>query len=887
VLAFVAVITIGFTVVAGADLTSGTTVPTAATPVGTVSTGPFSSGQNINVVVPANTLFSPNTNINIVECEAPQGVVPTDPSACDGNTINGPTLKPAADGSINYQTKTQNLYPIFALPDPNLAETSGPKCDATDACVLYIGDDQLDFTQPHVWSQPFYVTPNATDSGANPGDGTAPAAATMPSPATSTVVASPATATADGADSSLITVTLLSSSNLPVAGKTVTLSQGSGHSTVVPAATPNVTDANGKATFTVTDSSAEPVTYTATDTTDPMTVTQTATVTFAAPVATDAHSSVVANPTSVATGASSPSTITVTLRDQAPNPEPLANKAVTLAGTGSATIVPAATPNLTNAAGVATFSVTDNVAESATFTATDATDGLVLSSKATVTFGTLVVSGTQSSVVAPSPAPTGLVGTSAVVTLKTSLGDPVAHKMVSLAASSTNATVGAPELTDANGKATFSLTDTQAESVTLTATDTTDSLVLGQKPVVSFEASAPSSATSTISPATATSPADGQTETLITVVIKDQFGNPQSAKTVQVTANPTGTVAVHPIAVGSSQPGVTDATGTAQFEATDTAAESVTFTATDVTDSFAIVGSTVITYSAGVGDPTQSTVTVSPANPPADGTTASTITVTVKDHFGNPVGAKTVTLAAEKGSSTITTINGVTGTNGQATFSATDATAEVVTYDATDVTDGVALSGHGVVTFGSPPAPPPVPADSSVVASPTTAPADGTTTATITVNLFDGDGDPVAGKVVTLAASGGSSKVTVVSGTSDTKGSATFAVSDSTAESVTYTATDTTDKVVLTGVTAVVSFTAVTTTPTTTPISTSTGAGSSGTDGSLASSSGSTSGSASTDGGSSLAFTGVPVFLPWLVGIGLLFIAIGSLGRRFVRRRTT
>ncbi len=70
-LAFVAVITIGFTLVAGADLTSGTTVATAATPVGTVATGPFSSGQNINVVVPANTLFSPNTNINIVECEAP------------------------------------------------------------------------------------------------------------------------------------------------------------------------------------------------------------------------------------------------------------------------------------------------------------------------------------------------------------------------------------------------------------------------------------------------------------------------------------------------------------------------------------------------------------------------------------------------------------------------------------------------------------------------------------------------------------------------------------------------------------------------------------------------------------------------------------------------
>jgi hypothetical protein len=153
---------------------SGDTVPTAATPVTPFTPGtPFSSGQNINVVVPANTIFSPNTNINIVECAAPGGVVPTDPGNCDGNTINGPTLKPNADGSINFQTKTGTLYQLFALPDANLGETGGGvTCDLSHQCVLYIGNNQGDFTQPHVWSQPFYITPNPTDSGANPGDGT-------------------------------------------------------------------------------------------------------------------------------------------------------------------------------------------------------------------------------------------------------------------------------------------------------------------------------------------------------------------------------------------------------------------------------------------------------------------------------------------------------------------------------------------------------------------------------------------------------------------------------------------------------------------------------------------------------------------------------------------
>ena len=45
---------------------------------------PFSSGQNINVVIPANATFSSDdglnnntSGINIVECAAPNGVVPT------------------------------------------------------------------------------------------------------------------------------------------------------------------------------------------------------------------------------------------------------------------------------------------------------------------------------------------------------------------------------------------------------------------------------------------------------------------------------------------------------------------------------------------------------------------------------------------------------------------------------------------------------------------------------------------------------------------------------------------------------------------------------------------------------------------------------------------
>jgi hypothetical protein len=154
---------------------SGSTISTAAQCAETCTPGPFDSGQNINIVVPANSAFaSPDNNsgINIVECSAPNGVVPTQISACDGNTLQN-FVGVNADGSFTY-----NDYTVYALPDStSLGETtSNPvTCGNTAAteCVLYIGNNQLDFTQPHVWSQPFVTNTDPTDSGTiNPGDGT-------------------------------------------------------------------------------------------------------------------------------------------------------------------------------------------------------------------------------------------------------------------------------------------------------------------------------------------------------------------------------------------------------------------------------------------------------------------------------------------------------------------------------------------------------------------------------------------------------------------------------------------------------------------------------------------------------------------------------------------
>jgi adhesin/invasin len=948
-LALLAVIAVSF----AAFSISGATTPSQAAsgpyivPVAPFTANtPFSSGQLINVIVPANSLFVSTSSVNIVECAAPNGSLPTLPSQCDGNTIQGETILPNTDGDINLQTQGYGLYPVYALPDSKtLGESASSAVDcgntAATECVLYIGDAQGDFTQPHVFSEPFYIEANADDKGEAPGDGSAPAVPLAPSATLSTVVASPTTVTADGADQSTVTVTLLGTGNVPVPNKTVTLSQGTGQSTIIPAATPNMTDAGGVATFTVTDSTVETVSYTAEDTSDTpiVTVSAPATVDFEAP-AVDAAKSTVSSGLLSPVPSGQSDTITVTLRDQASNPQPVAGQTVTLTGTGSVQITPQPAMGTTNSSGEATFSATDASAEIVTFTAADTTTHITLA-PIKVTFGTLVVSPSASTVVAAAPAAavgtsTATAGTSVTVTLLTTGGSPVTGITVALAASSSNATLytvtggndtaGSSIATDANGVATFAITDTVPETVKFTATDTTDTpnILIAATASVQFENATVSATASKVvvnGGTTTTSVADGQTQTLVRVLLDDQFGNPVPGASVQLNVTDSS-AAVVPDPSGSTKPGTTNAAGSqlqageADFVVDDEAAETVTITAVDTSASPAVTvtQTATIVYSPGPPDPyiPSSTVTASPNNPPSDGTTPTTVSVTVTDQFGNFVSGQAVTLSAlpAGNSAVINTVDATTNASGVATFTATDATAEVVTFQASITLGAVSspLTSEGVVTFGNPPVPPPVAAFCSVVATPTTVPADGATSATISILLYDGAGDAVPGKTVTLTPSGGNSTVTAVNGTTTNTGNALFTVTDTTNESVTYTAEDTTDGLNLPLLPVTVQFTAAsgtttsssttttstttttsptgsstTTTSTTTPASTTSttpGSGVSTAAGDTSSDGGSGDSSGNGGGSSSLAFTGVSPLLFWFAGLGALMTALGTLGRR-------
>ncbi|HEY8095312.1 MAG TPA: DUF6701 domain-containing protein [Methylobacter sp.] len=114
-------------------------------------------------------------------------------------------------------------------------------------------------------------------------------------------------------------------------------------------------------------------------------------------------------------------------------------------------------------------------------------------------------------------------------------------------------------------------------------------------------------------------------------------------------------------------------------------------------------GVTIGTYtpssSSGVSA-TLSTVVTDSGNVVSDGLTPATITVTLKTCSGTPVSGKVVTLAANMGSSVITTVSGTTNASGVATFQVRDATIEgPITYTATDTTDSIVITQTVQVEF--------------------------------------------------------------------------------------------------------------------------------------------------------------------------------------------
>ncbi len=485
-----------------------------------------------------------------------------------------------------------------------------------------------------------------------------------------------------------------------------------------------------------------------------------------------AASTVTASPTPVVADGSSATTVTVTLKDQYGNR--VAGKAVAVSNTGSATLSSGGT-GTSDAAGVATFTSTDAVPESVTYSATG--DGVTLTQQATVNFTTGTL---DHIVVSPSSASISADGGSQAYTvtgydaLNNSLGDVAPDMTFTISPDGT--CTGATCSATVSGAHTVTATDTSTGTISNTAT-------------LNVNAGAPSTVTSTITASPGSVVADNTTST-ITVRLKDAAGNnvPISGGTVALSTT-----------LGTLSSVTDNANGT--YTATVKSTLVGTATITGTLNAAAFASSTGVTFVPG---PASHFVVTGPGSATAG--SSFTVTLTAKDAFNNTATGYlgTVHFTSTDGPATLPGDYGfVSGDAGVNTFPVTLKTAGSQTVTATDTITATINGTTGAVGVSPGPvsatASTMTPASSSVL-------ADNSTTTPVHVTLKDAFGNVVPGKTVTLGAGAGSSSWAPLSDVTDGSGMANFAVKDGTVETVTYNAVDTSDALPLND-TAQVSFT--------------------------------------------------------------------------------
>ncbi|HET8606867.1 MAG TPA: Ig-like domain-containing protein, partial [Gaiellaceae bacterium] len=101
-----------------------------------------------------------------------------------------------------------------------------------------------------------------------------------------------------------------------------------------------------------------------------------------------------------------------------------------------------------------------------------------------------------------------------------------------------------------------------------------------------------------------------------------------------------------------------------------------------------------------VADATNSSVAASATSIPADNTTTSTVTVTLKDASGNLIPGHTVQLLQGSGTATISPATATTNASGVATFTVKSSTAQQIAVQAKDTGDGVTVTQSPTIWIG-------------------------------------------------------------------------------------------------------------------------------------------------------------------------------------------
>lgn len=197
---------------------------------------------------------------------------------------------------------------------------------------------------------------------------------------------------------------------------------------------------------------------------------------------------------------------------------------------------------------------------------------------------------------------------------------------------------------------------------------------------------------STVTCSQATIPADGTTKTTVTVALKDPDGNAVTEKNVTISATGSDNSITQPTAA-------TDGNGETIGYLASTKAEQKVITATISDDSIEIQQKPTVTFTPLAVDPDRSTITYSPSEIVADGSTKATITVTLMDKFNNPVSDKQLSLSVTGSSNFLTQPAALTNASGQTTGALASNKMETKTVSARDVTDSITLNSKATIVF--------------------------------------------------------------------------------------------------------------------------------------------------------------------------------------------
>jgi adhesin/invasin len=523
---------------------------------------------------------------------------------------------------------------------------------------------------------------------------------------------------ADGAASSTITIALRDINNNLVSGVTPTFS-ATDTSTKNTYTDCSITNASGVATCTMQSKLAETKLLSILT---PFTKTG-GNVVFTAGAADPANSNIIGTGPVLADGLNA-STVIITLRDAFNNS--VSGQKPTFSATNSGNSNMYGDCSFSDSSGASNCTLKSTTAELKTLsilTPISKADGTVLFNVGPVSVANSSISGTGP------VAADGEATSTITITLKDAGNNAVAGQTPTFAATNTGTTniYGDCSLTDAFGVSTCTMTSKKVETKTLNIATP----VNRSGGTVVFTVGAPASATSTIT-GTSSIVANGLATSTVTVTLLDAFYNPILGQTPTFSA--TGTTNSY----GACS--LTDAFGVSTCTLKSTKAESKTLSiATPVSKAD---GSVIFIADSAVA----LNSTISGTGPtPSDGSSTSTITITLGDAYSNPVAGQKPTFDATGttniyGECSFSDASGVS-TCTMASFKSETKTLSIMTP--VSKTDGTVL----FIAGGA------VAANSSITGSGPVI-ANGSATSTVTITLKDISNNPVAGFTPTFDATG-------------------------------------------------------------------------------------------------------------------------------------